>query len=107
VTERSNSFSSGVLLLLLLLAAAGLALGWQFSREDGKLVSTHFRQLGLKDWRIGWKWVAYCSEQAAAFRGWKANLGPLEVIHLEATFRPNASINIDETNRLESTADGK
>jgi hypothetical protein len=33
-----------------------------------------------------WFWVAYCSQQAAAFRGWEANLGPLKVVHLEPTF---------------------
>lgn len=72
-------------LLLVLFAATVLVRALRVPEADRRLVSTQVQWRGIQQWRIGWRKTAYCSEQAAAFRGWTANLGPMEIIHLKST----------------------
>jgi hypothetical protein len=62
---------------VLLVAAVMFALVSAGFRDERRQVSTGVQWRSFHDWSLGWKRVAYCSEQAAAFRGWKAELGPL------------------------------
>jgi hypothetical protein len=71
-------------LLLTLIGAALLGVG-SHSRPDARWVSTQMHWRDLQHWSVGWRRVAYCSEQAAAFRGWEADCGPISVLHLKST----------------------
>ena len=90
---------------LVLVAAAIFALGSLRVRDERPQASTSFQWRGIQDWGLGWKRVAYCSEQSAAFRGWKAELGPLAVLHLKSTFpvprivEPNVEANRSQSAR--------
>ena len=48
--------------------------------------STQIQWRALSQWSASLKPVAYCSEKAAAFRGWELNIGPLHVVRLHPTF---------------------
>jgi hypothetical protein len=74
------------LLLLVLGAALVLPLAWSVCQTDRRYSSTAFHWRGVNNWGFGWRRVAYCSEQSALFRGWRADLGLLTVEHLRSTF---------------------
>lgn len=66
-----GSLVIGVLAMVLAAAAA-----------DGRPASTAFQWRDMGSWSFGWRRVAYCSEQNASLRGWKAEFGPLAVSRL-------------------------
>lgn len=44
--------------------------------------AAHVRLLPLADWRLGATRLAFCSEQAASFRGWDLRAGPIQLYYL-------------------------
>jgi hypothetical protein len=74
-------FGFGICLFIIVVMAKLMGLP---GTED-HLISTNFQCRGLQNWRLSWKQVAYCTTQAAAFRGWQAEIGPLMILRIRST----------------------
>jgi len=111
---RTHSKSRRLACWSLALVAIGvLVLILQPSQLTRSVTSVQWRS--LSSWGFGWKRVAFCSEQSAAFRGWRAELGPVILMRLSPTLsladvvQPNGPANESrsarsETNRTTSAA---
>src|SRR5438034_11162966 len=84
--RRTKLLKAQVLLGLLVAATLTVRVYCVFPHH-ARPASTHLEWRGFSQWNFGLKRVAYCSEQAASFRGWKAELGPLALLHLKPTLK--------------------
>jgi hypothetical protein len=99
MTGDTKSLKAQVLLGLLAAATLAVMVYWVFP-HDARPALTYLEWRAFSQWKFSLKRVAYCSERAAAFRGWQADFGPLAVLHLKPTLKARASIQpADPANR--------
>ena len=77
---------TGRVALLACVAAGLLVFASLSTRVERRPTSTQIEWRSIGQWGFRWKRLVYCSEQTAAFRGWRANLGPLVVTRLRPVF---------------------
>jgi len=83
---KSFSRQSARVALLALVAVALLVLASHVTLFEPRRISTQIQWFGFAHWKVGWKRLAFCSEQNAGFRGWTASLGPFVVTRIRPVF---------------------
>jgi len=83
---KTFSRRSARVALLAFVVVALLVLASHVTIFEPRPISIQIEWRGIAQWEVGWKPLAYCSEQNASIRGWKAKLGPVVVTRLRQVF---------------------